>query len=84
MKDVLIQQRLIDVLLCEEKLTTIEMNDWRQLQMQVVSTICLYLADDVVIHVLGKTSLMTMWMKLKEMYMMKSLTNALFLRKQFY
>ena len=28
-KDVLIQQGLIDALLCEKKLTTIEVKDWR-------------------------------------------------------
>ena len=52
--------------------------------MQTVSTICLYLMDDMVIHLLSETSLMVMWMKLKEMYMVKSLTNVLFLWKQFY
>ena len=55
-KDILIQQGLIDTLLCKEKLTTMEVQDWRQLQMQMVSTIRIYLMDEVVIHVLGETS----------------------------
>ena len=54
-KDVLIQQRLIDALLCDEKLTTMEVQDWRRLQMQAVSTIRLYLTDEVVIHMFGET-----------------------------
>ena len=32
-KDVLIQQGLIDALLCDEKPTTMELWDWKQLQM---------------------------------------------------
>ena len=56
MKDVLIQQRLIYALLCDEKLTTMKVQNWRRLQMQAVSMIYLYLVDEVVIHVLGETS----------------------------
>ena len=52
--------------------------------MQVVNTICLYLADEVVIYVLGETSPMMLWSKLEELYMMKSLTNILFFERQFY
>ena len=79
MKDVLIQQGLIDALLCEEKPTTIEVQDWRWLQMQTVSTIRMYPIDKVVIHVLSKTSSTVLWSKLEELYMTKSLTNTLFL-----
>ena len=50
-KDVLIQQGLIDALLCDEKPTTMEVQDWKRLQMQAVSTIRMYLADEVVIDV---------------------------------
>ena len=59
-KDVLIQQRLIDILLCKEKPTTMEVRDWRRPQMQAVSTNCMYLADEVVIHVLSETSPMVL------------------------
>ena len=84
MKNVLIQQRLIDALLCEKKLTIMEEKDWRLFQMQMVSTICLYLTDDVVIHVLNEIFPTAIWTKLEEMYMAKSLTNALFFWKHFY
>ena len=47
--------------------------------MQMVSTIHLYLADDMVIHVLDEIFFIVIWMKLEKMYMVKSLTNALFL-----
>ena len=52
--------------------------------MQMVSTIYLYSVDDVMIHVLGETSPTILWSKLKEWYMTKSLTNILFLWRQFY
>ena len=40
--------------------------------------------DEVVIHVIDETSLTIPWSKLEKLYMMKSLTNTLFLRRQFY
>ena len=56
-----------------------EVQDWRRLQMQTVSTIRMYLADEVVIHVLDEIFSTVLWSKLEELYMMKSLTNTLFL-----
>ena len=44
----------------------------------------MYLADEVVIHVLSETSPTVLWSKLEELYMAKSLTNTLFLWRQFY
>ena len=83
-KDVLIQQGLIDALICNERPSTMEEKNWTWIQMQTVSMIRLYLADDVVIHVLNESSPTVLWEKLEELYMAKSLTNALFLWKQFY
>lgn len=40
----------------------------------------MYLADDVVVHVLNKTSSTAIWTKLKKMYITKSLINALTLK----
>ena len=47
--------------------------------MQAMSTICMYLADEVVIYVLSETFSTVLWSKLEELYMAKSLTNTLFL-----
>ena len=77
-KDVLNQQGLIDALLCEEKSTTMEVQDWKQLQMLVMSMIYLYLADEVVIHMLGESFLTVLWSILKESYMTKSLIKTFF------
>ena len=44
----------------------------------------MYLADEMVIHVLSETFLMVLWLKLEELYKAKSLTNTLFLWRQFY
>ena len=52
--------------------------------MQAVSTICLYLVDEVIIHVLGESSPMMLWSKFEELYMTKSHTNTLFLWRLFY
>ena len=52
--------------------------------MQAVSTIRMYLTDEVVIHILSETSPTVLWSKLEELYMVKSLTNTLFLYRQFY
>ena len=41
----------------------------------------LYLVDEMVIHMLDETSLMILWSKLEELYMMKLLTNILFLSR---
>ena len=78
MKDVLIHQELIDALFCEKKSITIEVQDWRRLQMQTVSTIRMHLADEVVIYVLGEICSTVLWSKLEKLYVAKSLINILF------
>ena len=47
--------------------------------MQTVSTIRMYLTDEVMIYVLGETSSMVLWSKLEKLYMVKSLINIFFL-----
>ena len=44
----------------------------------------LYLMDHVVIHILSKTFLMVLWLKVEKLYIVKSLINILFIWKQFY
>ena len=83
-KDVLIQYGLIDVLLYDEISVSMELKDWKRIHIQMVRMIHLYLADDVVIHILGKTFSIALWLKLEKFYMMKLLTNMLFLWRQFY
>ena len=39
----------------------------------------MYLTDEVVIHMLSEIFLTVLWSKLKELYLMKSLTKTLFL-----
>ena len=78
-KDVLIQQGLINALLCEKKPTIMEVQDWRRLQMQTVSSIWMYLTDEVMIHVLDEIFSIVLWSKLEELYITKSLISTLFL-----
>ena len=83
-KDVLIQQGLVEALICQERPGTMEEETWRWLQIQTMNTIRLYLMDDVTIHVLNETSPIVLWAKLEELYMGKTLTNMLLLWRQFY
>ena len=75
----LIQQGLIEALIYQERPGTMEEDTGRWLQTQTVSTIRLYLTDDVAIHVLNETSPTVLWTKFKELYMGKTLTNMLLL-----
>lgn len=43
-----------------------------------MSTICLYLANNVVIHILSETFSMMLWTKFEELYIVKFFTNTLF------
>ena len=58
--------------------------DWKDLEMKVVSTIRLCLADDVMYHVMAEESPATIWLKLESRYMSKSLTNKLYLKQKLY
>ena len=84
MKDVLIQQGLIEALIYQERLATMEEETWRWLQIEAVSTIRLYLTNDVAIHILNETFPTVLWVKLEELYIEKIITNTLLLWKQFY
>ncbi|KAL6315085.1 hypothetical protein AAG906_030939 [Vitis piasezkii] len=54
--------------------------DWKDLEAKVAATIKLCLADDVMYHVMDEESPTTIWLKLENQYMSKSLTNKLYLK----
>ena len=58
--------------------------EWEEMEMKVVSTIRLCLAPEVKYNVLNETSMVDSWKKLENMYMSKSLTSHLFLKKELY
>ena len=58
--------------------------DWKKLEAKAVATIRLYLADDVMYHIMDEESPVKVWLKLKSQYMSKSLTNKLYLKQKLY
>ena len=83
MKDLLVQQRLLKALKGQkpESMTT---DGWEKLDVRAVSTIHLYLAFEIKYSILNERFPQTLWQKLKNIYMLKFLTNRLFLNEQLY
>ena len=54
--------------------------DCKDLEVKVVATIRLCLADDVMYHVMDEESPTTIWLKLESWYMSKSLMNKSYLK----
>ena len=44
----------------------------------------LCLVDDVLFNIIGETSAASLWNKLESLYMTKSVTNKIYLKRQFY
>ncbi|KAK2994543.1 hypothetical protein RJ640_012542 [Escallonia rubra] len=59
-------------------------DDWKECEAKAVSTIRLSLAPEVKYSVLKETSTLSMWSKLEKIYISKSLTNRLYLKKKLY
>ena len=83
LKDLLVQQGLLKVLK-GEKPKSMTTDEWEELEVRVVSTIYLYLASAIKYSVLNKKCPFGLWHKLGKIYMSKSLTNRLYLKKQLY
>ena len=82
-KDVLVQQGLVKALSGKQP-KGMNVTDWKDLEMQVASTIRMCLADEVMYHVMDEESPVVIWLKLEGRYMSKSLTNKLLLKKKLY
>ena len=84
-KDLLVQQGLVKALYEKaKKPETIMDDEWEELDMKVVNTIRLYLADELMYDVMDDVSSAAIWLKLKNRYMSKSLTNKLNLKRKLY
>ncbi|KAK2991376.1 hypothetical protein RJ640_023445 [Escallonia rubra] len=77
-KDILMQPLL------GNKPESMDQDDWEELQAKAVSTIRLNLAPKVKYQVLTETSPTALWQKLEKIYMSKSLSNRLYLKKDMY
>ena len=56
-------------------------NEWEKLKAKAVGTIRLNLANNLKYSILTETSLAKLWEKLEKLYMSKSLTNRLYLKR---
>ena len=84
-KDLLVQQGLVKALYEKaKKPETIMDDEWEELDMKVVNTIRLYLADELMYDVMDDVSSAAIWLKLESRYMSKSLTNKLNLKRKLY
>ncbi len=84
-KDLLVQQGLHKALDGEtKKPATMTTSDWEDLDARALSTIRLCLADEVLFNIVEETTASGLWVKLENLYMTKSLTNRIYLKRQLY
>jgi hypothetical protein len=85
MHDLLMQQGVVKALLGKEKKpTTITDEDWDEIDARALSAICLCLVDDVLFNIVSEKTTIGLWTKMESLYMMKSLMNKIFLKRQLY
>ena len=83
MHDLLVQQGVVKALLGKTKqLASIIDEDWDEMDVRALSSIRLCLADDVLFNIVTEKTTVGLWSKLEIMYMTKSLTNRIFLKRK--
>ena len=84
-RDLLVQQGLHKALDgATKKPATITTSDWEDLDARALNTIWLCLADEVVFNIVEEPTSSGLWGKLEKLYMTKSLTNNIYLKRQLY
>lgn len=85
MKNILPQNGLKRALQVKlKKPTNMTDEEWDEYEQKVVSSIHLALHQDVMYNVLKEKTTSGIWAKQKSIYVSKSLTNKLFLKRQLY
>jgi hypothetical protein len=85
MHDLLVQQGVVKALLGKAKQpTTITDDDWDEMDARALSAIRLCLADDVLFNIVSEKTTIGLWTKLESLYMTKSLTSRIYLKRQLY
>jgi hypothetical protein len=82
-KDLLVQQGMVKALYRTKPEGIADIN-WKELEAKAVATIRLCPRDDVMYHVIDEESPVVVWLKLESRYMLKSLTNKLYLKQRLY
>ena len=85
MRDLLVQQGLQKTLAGKSKKpTTMTNEEWKDLDAKALSTIHLCLVDDVLFNIVGNDTTSGLWSKMESLYMTKSLTIRIYLKRQLY
>ena len=85
MGDLIVQEGLKKVLDGKtKKLASMKNEDWEDLDARALNTIRLCLADEVLFNIAKEETTTGLWNKLENLYMKKSLTNIIFLKRQLY
>ena len=67
----------------EKKPSKMEDDEWNNIDFRAKATIILCLSDEVLYNVMNKETTVDLWCRLESLYMTKSLSNKLFVKKQF-
>ncbi len=85
MHDLLVQQGVVKALMGKSKQPyNITDDEWDEMDESAVSAIRLCLAEDVLFNIVSETTTAGLWTKLEKLYMTKSLTNRILLKRQLY
>ena len=85
MKALLVQQGLHKNLLGKSgKSTGTSNKHWKEIDLKAISTIQLCLADEIMYNVMDEETGTGLWSKLEILYMTKSLSNKMYLKKGLY
>jgi hypothetical protein len=83
MHNLLVKQGVVKALLGKtKKPATISYEEWEEIDARAPSVIRVCLADDVLFNIVTKKTTTGLWTKLESLYMTKSLTNRIFLKRQ--
>ena len=82
MRDLLVQQGLQkDLDGIRKRPVTMSDDDWEDLDARALSTIWLCLTDDVLFNIAAEKSTASLWNSLENLYMTKSVTNRIYLKR---
>jgi hypothetical protein len=83
MRDLLVQQGVGKMFLGKSKKPAIILDEeWEELDVTAVSAIRLCLTDDVLFNIVLEKTIISLWTKLENLYIKKSLMNRIFLKRQ--
>jgi len=68
----------------EKKPSKIEDDEWNDIDFRAKAMIILCLLDEVLYNVMNEKTTADFWCRLESLYIMKSLLNKLFMKKQLY